>query len=86
VTHTPYARAPDPSVTLSRTAGQYLTLFFHQHTEAKDVITSKNPTLIKQEAGLDGFGEQKNLAPTGIEAETFHPVVSLYNDYAILAE
>jgi hypothetical protein len=33
-------RAPDLSVTLSRTAGQYLTLFFHQHTEAKDVITS----------------------------------------------
>jgi hypothetical protein len=41
VTHSPYARAPDLSVTLSRTAGQYLTLFFHQHTEAKDVITSK---------------------------------------------
>jgi hypothetical protein len=40
VTHYPYARAPDLSVTLSRTAGQYLTLFFHQHTEAKDVITS----------------------------------------------
>jgi hypothetical protein len=29
------------SVTLSRIAGQYLTLIFHQHTEAKDVITSK---------------------------------------------
>jgi hypothetical protein len=41
VTHSPYARAPDLSVTLSRIAVQYLTLFFHQHTEAKDVITSK---------------------------------------------
>jgi hypothetical protein len=41
VTHSPYARAPDLSVTLSRTAGQYLTLFFYQHTQAKDVITSK---------------------------------------------
>jgi hypothetical protein len=41
VTHSPYARAPDLSVTLSRTAGQYLTPFFHQHTEVKDVITSK---------------------------------------------
>jgi hypothetical protein len=29
VTHSPYARAPDLSVTLSHTAGQYLTLFFH---------------------------------------------------------
>jgi hypothetical protein len=26
---------------LSRIAVQYLTLIFHQHTEAKDVITSK---------------------------------------------
>jgi hypothetical protein len=41
VTHSPYARAPDLSVTLSRIAGQYLTLIFHQHTGAKDVITSK---------------------------------------------
>jgi histone-lysine N-methyltransferase SETMAR len=41
VTHSLYARAPDLSVTLSRIAVQYLTLFFHQHTEAKDVITSK---------------------------------------------
>jgi hypothetical protein len=41
VTHSPYARAPDLSVTLSRIAVQYFTLIFHQHTEAKDVITSK---------------------------------------------
>jgi hypothetical protein len=41
VTHFPYARAPDLSVTLSRIAVQYFTLIFHQHTEAKDVITSK---------------------------------------------
>jgi hypothetical protein len=41
VTHSPYARAPDLSVTLSPIAVQYLTLIFHQHTEAKDVITSK---------------------------------------------
>jgi hypothetical protein len=41
VTHSPYARAPDLSVTLSRIAAQYLTLIFHQHAEAKDVITSK---------------------------------------------
>jgi hypothetical protein len=41
VTHSPYARAPDLSVTLPRIAVQYLTLIFHQHTEAKDVITSK---------------------------------------------
>jgi hypothetical protein len=41
VTHSPYARAPDLSVTLSRIAVQSLTLIFHQHTEAKDVITSK---------------------------------------------
>jgi hypothetical protein len=37
----PYARASDLTVTLSRIAVQYLTLIFHQHTEAKDVITSK---------------------------------------------
>jgi hypothetical protein len=42
VTHSPYARAPDLTVTLSLIAVQYLTFFFHQHTEAKDVITSKN--------------------------------------------
>jgi hypothetical protein len=48
-------RAPDLSVTLSRTAGQYLTLFFHQHTEAKDVITSKSQ--------ISGIGFKKaNLA------------------------
>jgi hypothetical protein len=41
VTHSPYARAPDLTVTLSRIAVQYLTLIFHQHTEAKDFITSK---------------------------------------------
>jgi hypothetical protein len=41
VTHSPYAGAPDLTVTLSRIAVQYLTLIFHQHTEAKDVITSK---------------------------------------------
>jgi hypothetical protein len=41
VTHSPYARAPDLTVTLSRIAVQYFTLFFHQHTETKDVITSK---------------------------------------------
>jgi hypothetical protein len=41
VTHSPYARAPDLTVTLSRIAVQYLTLIFHQHTDAKDVITSK---------------------------------------------
>jgi flavorubredoxin len=41
VTHSPYARAPDLTVTLSRIAVQYLTLIFHQHTEAKEVITSK---------------------------------------------
>jgi hypothetical protein len=41
MTHSPYARAPDLTVTLSRIAVQYLTLIFHQHTEAKDVITSK---------------------------------------------
>jgi hypothetical protein len=41
VTHSPYALAPDLSVALSRIAVQYLTLIFHQHTEAKDVITSK---------------------------------------------
>jgi hypothetical protein len=41
VTHSPYARAPDLTVTLSRIAVQYLTLIFHQHTEAKDGITSK---------------------------------------------
>jgi hypothetical protein len=29
---------------LSRIAVQYLTLIFHQHTEAKDVITSKEHT------------------------------------------
>jgi hypothetical protein len=34
--------APDLTVTLSRIAVQYLTLIFHQHTEAKDVITSKD--------------------------------------------
>jgi hypothetical protein len=44
VTHSPYTRAPDLSVTLSRIAVQYLTLIFHQHTEAKDVITSKRET------------------------------------------
>jgi hypothetical protein len=43
VTHSPYARAPDLTVTLSRIAVQYLTLIFYQHTEAKDVITSKGP-------------------------------------------
>jgi hypothetical protein len=42
VTHSPYARATDLTVTLSRIAVQYLTLIFHQHTEAKDVITSKS--------------------------------------------
>jgi hypothetical protein len=42
VTHSPYARAPDLTVTLSRIAVQFLTLIFHQHTEAKDVITSKS--------------------------------------------
>jgi hypothetical protein len=41
VTHSPYARAPYLTVTLSRIAVQYLTLIFHQHTEAKDVITLK---------------------------------------------
>jgi hypothetical protein len=41
VTHSPYARAPDLLVTPSRIAVQYLILIFHQHTEAKDVITSK---------------------------------------------
>jgi hypothetical protein len=41
VTHSSYARAPDLTVTLSRIAVQYLTLILHQHTEAKDVITSK---------------------------------------------
>jgi hypothetical protein len=44
VTHSPYARSPDITVTLSRIAVQYLTLVFHQHTEAKDVITSKKET------------------------------------------
>jgi hypothetical protein len=34
-------RAPDLTVTLSSIVVQYLTLIFHQHTEAKDVITSK---------------------------------------------
>jgi hypothetical protein len=47
VTHSPYARAPDLSVTLSRIAVQYLTLIFHQHTEAKDVITSKTALKIE---------------------------------------
>jgi hypothetical protein len=42
VTHSPYARAPDLTVTLSRIGVQYLTLIFHQHTEAKDVSTSKS--------------------------------------------
>jgi hypothetical protein len=41
VTHSPYAPAPDLSVTLSRIAVEYFTLIFHQHTETKDVITSK---------------------------------------------
>jgi hypothetical protein len=41
VTRSPYARAPDLTVMLSRIVVQYLTLIFHQHTEAKDVITSK---------------------------------------------
>jgi hypothetical protein len=45
MTHSPNARAPDLSVTLSRIAAQYLTLIFHQHTEAKDVITSKSSSL-----------------------------------------
>jgi hypothetical protein len=31
VTHSPYARAPDLTVTLSRIVVQYLTLIFHQH-------------------------------------------------------
>jgi hypothetical protein len=48
VTHSPYARAPDLSVTLSRTAGQYLTIYFQQHTEAKDVITSKGKFILQR--------------------------------------
>jgi hypothetical protein len=47
MTPSPYARAPDLSVTLSRIAVHYLTLIFHQHTEAKDVITSKSVQKIK---------------------------------------
>jgi hypothetical protein len=48
VTYSPYARAPDLSVTLSRIAVQCFTLIFHQHTEAKDVITSKETSEISQ--------------------------------------
>jgi hypothetical protein len=55
VTHSPYARAPDLSVKLSRIAGQYLTLIFHQHTEAKDVITSKLPLQGANYSLLDVF-------------------------------
>jgi hypothetical protein len=47
VTHSLYARAPDLTVTLYRIAVQYLTLFFHQHTEAKDVITSKRAAIVR---------------------------------------
>jgi hypothetical protein len=50
VTHSPYARAPDLTVTLSRIAVQFLTLIFPQHTEVKDVITSK--TLIVHLVGF----------------------------------
>jgi hypothetical protein len=45
MTHFPYVRAPDLTVTLSCIAVQYLTLIFHQHTQAKDVITSKYSVL-----------------------------------------
>jgi hypothetical protein len=60
VTHSPYARAPDLTVTLSRIAVQYLTLIFHQHTEAKDVITSKSAYL-RLEQEKYGVGEAPNL-------------------------
>jgi hypothetical protein len=69
---------------LLRTAGQYLTLFFHQHTEAKDVITSKvDMTLSTSAEVLPIYPFTMFLEISGLEALNF-VCNSLLPDHEIL--
>jgi hypothetical protein len=63
VTHSPYARAPDLTVTVSRIAVQYLTPIFHQHTEAKDVITSEKGTIFSDTVYYQNSSLSFNIVP-----------------------